>query len=268
MAKKKGMSRFKRALIVLGVLGCLQGIFFAYVYWGRQEPLSIRDAIETSVNTKSNLSPYERARRKVQLALNDYKIETGKLPTELGELIPKYFDQIPLDPATRKPFEYKVDGEKYYVGDPGESAGSKVAGAPGELGDKEKADLIASLSEDALQVSFVYDSTGKRDPFFPFDFSPKPTENDGKTQLERYDIGQLKLTAVLTGFSEPTATVENNVGRGFTVKKGTKIGANGGEVIEILPDRILILETSFDFTGEKKTRTIEMKLRTKDLMDF
>jgi Tfp pilus assembly protein PilP len=43
-----------------------------------------------------------------------------------------------------------------------------------------------------------------------------------------------------------------------------KIGLNSGDVVDIQTDKIIVIETSFDFTGQKKTRTIELKLRTKD----
>ena len=126
------------------------------------------------------------------------------------------------------------------------------------------ADMVAALPEDAPPPGFIYDSTGKRDPFRPFDFSPKESERDDLTPLERYDIGQLKLTAVLDGFEEPTAVVENAAGRGFTVKRGAKIGPNGGVITEVLKDKLVIVETTTDYTGETKSRTVELFIRTKD----
>ena len=111
---------------------------------------------------------------------------------------------------------------------------------------------------------FVYDPTGKRDPFRPFDFSPPAATDESKTPLERYALGQLKLTAVLDGIAEPAAIVENAAGKGFTVKKGTKIGPNNGEVVEIRKDRLIIVETTTDFTGQTRSATVELVLRTKD----
>lgn len=131
-------------------------------------------------------------------------------------------------------------------------------------GGRLTADMVAALPEDAPPPGFVYDSTGKRDPFRPFDFSPKESERDDLTPLERYDIGQLKLTAVLDGFDEPTAVVENAAGRGFTVKRGAKIGPNGGVITEVLKDKLVIVETTTDYTGETKSRTVELFIRTKD----
>jgi type IV pilus assembly protein PilP len=79
--------------------------------------------------------------------------------------------------------------------------------------------------------------------------------------LERWPVSQLKLTAVLAGIEEPVAIVENPEGKGLRAKKGMKIGINGGEIVEVLPDKVLIIESETDFTGERKTRTFEMRLR-------
>jgi type IV pilus assembly protein PilP len=126
------------------------------------------------------------------------------------------------------------------------------------------ADAVAALPEEETPTGFVYNAAGKRDPFRPFDFSPKDAERDDLSPLERYEIGQLKLTAVLDGFEEPTAIVENAAGRGFTVRRGTKIGPHGGTITEVLKDKLLIVETTTDFAGVSKTRTIELPIRTKD----
>lgn len=125
------------------------------------------------------------------------------------------------------------------------------------------AEMVAALPDDAPRPGFVYDPAGKRDPFRPFDFSPQRSEREDLSPLERYEIGQLKLTAVLDGFDEPTAVVENAAGRGFTVKRGTRIGPNQGVIAEILKDKLVIVETTTDFTGATKSRTIELLIRTK-----
>lgn len=126
------------------------------------------------------------------------------------------------------------------------------------------ADMVAALPDSSDSGTLAYDSSGKRDPFRPFDFAPKQPSDESLTPLERYELGQLKLTAVLDGFDEPTAIVENAAGKGFTVKRGTKIGPNGGTIVEILKDRLLIDQSVTDFTGETKTTRIELAIRTQD----
>ena len=228
------------------------------------EVSSPKEAIEKEVSKIQGIDDRRRAMLQIQTAIATYSSKNGgKVPVSLNELVPNYFDALPIDPSTRKTFSYKVENNRAYVGYdvsmPANNRGKTPKGSS-----KEAPSLDTSNDLAPELVSYVYDPTGKRDPFRPFDFAPKNVNGVGHTPLERYDYGQLKLTAVLLGMGEPQAIVENQVGRGFSIKKGTRIGLNGGEVVEIVKDKISILETTVDFTGEKKNRTIEMKLRTKD----
>ncbi len=261
-SKKKRTALLKRVLIVGGTLIVIQiGLILHFQQSTR--PTGIREEIDKQVDKTAGISAQRREQLRIQLAVNDFRIANNRLPTSLDELRPKYFDTVPIDPDTGAAFKYAVEGTKYILGEPSkaqERAG-KVTGA--SLAMDEQTALIATLDVSPASETFVYDPTGKREPFRPFDLSPKIAEDPSKTPLERYDLGQLKLTAVIGG-DEPAATVENQAKRGFIVKKGTKIGLNGGEVVEILPDRIKILETQVDFTGQKKTKVTEMMLRSKE----
>ena len=88
--------------------------------------------------------------------------------------------------------------------------------------------------------TFVYNPAGKRDPFKQFDFSARPQNPNAGTPLERYSLGQLRLTAVIidpkTG--APTALVEDSTGKGYPIKIGAKIGDQGGSVVAIEADQI------------------------------
>lgn len=265
--KKKKLSVTKKIVIIGVVLIAIQGAYLLY-FGSRAEPVSMREAIAKAIEQKSELSAARREQAKVQLALADYQLKNSKLPASLDELVPTYFDILPTDPATNRPFKYRVDGNRYFLGDETPAlqfagATSSQAVASGVTTQEEQQILIDSLSDPTVQTAFVYDPSGKRDPFKAFDFAPKGGDED-KTPLERYNIGQLKLTAVLEGFEQPRAIIENAAGKGFTASVGTKIGTNNGEIVEIQKDRVLILETEIDFTGQKKTKTLELRLRTKD----
>lgn len=107
-----------------------------------------------------------------------------------------------------------------------------------------------------------YSSAGKRDPFRPLSLKPRvsarPREN--LSPLERYEIGQLRLVAVVWDLKEPKAMVEDATGLGYIVKVGTLIGPNEGKVKQIKPGEVVIEESSVDFFGAKKTQEISMKL--------
>lgn len=129
-------------------------------------------------------------------------------------------------------------------------------------------DVLEKLDKlDENRAGYKYDPTGKRDPFLAFDFAPRAEDDASKTPLERYDLGQLKLTAVLAGFDKPRAIVENAAGKGFTVTEGTKIGRNNGVITVIDKDKITVRERYVDFTGLEQIKDIELRLRLKGTDD-
>lgn len=107
-----------------------------------------------------------------------------------------------------------------------------------------------------------YSSAGKRDPFRPLSLKPKVGQRtrENLSPLERYEIGQLKLVAVIWDIKEPKAMVEDATGLGYIVKLGTLIGPNEGKVKTIKPNEVVIEESLVDFLGARKAQEISMKL--------
>lgn len=108
-----------------------------------------------------------------------------------------------------------------------------------------------------------YSSAGRRDPFQPMQLrarAPVTKRPENLSPLERYDVGQLKLVAIIWNTKEPRAMVEDAAGLGFIVKVGTPIGANEGKVKEIKPTEVVIEESFTDFYGARKNRAVSMKL--------
>jgi hypothetical protein len=103
---------------------------------------------------------------------------------------------------------------------------------------------------------------GPRDPFRPFNLAlrPKPVETP-RTPLEQYDVGALKLVAVIYDTQNPKAMVEDDTGLGYTISQGMKIGNQGGVVKTIEPDRVVVEEEFVDFYGEKKKSEIVLRLK-------
>lgn len=263
MARVKDRQLFKKIATVVSILIACEVVYLLF-FGPADEPVTVQQAIARQVG-KANLAPRDAEKRKIIMSVYDFRAKNGgRLPAKLEELVPIYFDRVPNDPESGQPFKYILDNGTPYVGEK-EEATVQLTDANGKaLSSKAQTALIESLSEQTTGTEFVYDASGKRDPFRPFDFAPKVDESAGKTPLEKYSIGALKLTAVLGTGEEATAMVENAAGKGFPVRKGTKIGTNSGEVADIQQDRIIILEKSIDFTGQEKTKTVEMRLRTKD----
>ena len=107
-----------------------------------------------------------------------------------------------------------------------------------------------------------FDPTGRRDPFRPPRASAVTRTGEPPTPLQRYEIGQLKLVAIIYDTTQPRAVVEDDQGLGYIVRVGTAIGANGGRVRDIERGRVLIEEDSVDFYGESHLSNVVMELRT------
>jgi type IV pilus assembly protein PilP len=131
--------------------------------------------------------------------------------------------------------------------------------------ESEPVSLASSLFDEAFPK---YDPTGKVDPFVAL-FSKESEmdlEDDSKpkrplTPLEKIDISQLKLVAVLLAQSGNRAMVEDATGKPYILTSGTYIGVNSGTVTKILKDRVVIEEKTKDFLGRESANTRELKLQ-------
>ena len=107
-----------------------------------------------------------------------------------------------------------------------------------------------------------YDATGRRDPFRPPRAAATMHTGEQRTPLQRYEIGQLRLVAIIYDTNQPRAVVEDEAGLGYIVRVGTPIGPNDGAVRGIERGRVLIQEDSVDFYGEHHPIDVVMDLRT------
>ncbi len=141
---------------------------------------------------------------------------------------------------------------------------SAFAEQPGDSAATEEA------VEAATEGEFVYQPLGRRDPFTPLirRDDPAPTiqttrrPEELRGPLERYELQQLRLIAVMVVRGDPRAMVAAPDGRSYTVKIDDYVGINGGRVkdiqtrvmgmdeqglrVEKNPDRIVIEEVGLD----------------------
>ncbi len=122
----------------------------------------------------------------------------------------------------------------------------------------EKKDL-----EKKEEKEYVYDPVGKTDPFKPF-IQLTPVKELARsvplTPLQKYEISQLKLVAIISTPEGNVALVEDSSGKGYFLKKGTWIGKNDGKVAKILKDRVIIEEMYQDIFGQTKINEISIVL--------
>jgi type IV pilus assembly protein PilP len=113
----------------------------------------------------------------------------------------------------------------------------------------------------------AYDPTGKIDPFEPLlRDKPVPVKKQERkkripqTPLERIELSQLKLVAIIVASSGNRALVEETTGKGYVIKTGTYIGKNAGKVVKIKKNKVIVEEEFEDVFGKIKTRQRELKL--------
>lgn len=123
---------------------------------------------------------------------------------------------------------------------------------------------------------YRYDPKGKIDPFKPFVRLELPTP--GKkgpekkklmghlTPLQRVALDKVRVTGIAGSSSKRVAMVEDGGGggKGYLVYLGTLIGENGGKVIQILPDRVIVEEKLGESKGKEKSHRVALKLHKEE----
>jgi type IV pilus assembly protein PilP len=128
----------------------------------------------------------------------------------------------------------------------------------------QQATSSSAAPQQEVERDYVYDPTGKRDPFQPFIAAQTPVKPIGEeipaTPLQKYDLSQLKLVAIIVGTGEGSAMVQDSEGKGYIIKKGVYVGTNFGKVKTVLKDRVIIEERYKDYTGQVKEKEIILRL--------
>ena len=116
--------------------------------------------------------------------------------------------------------------------------------------------------EKKAEVEFSYNPAGKPDPFKPFiELTPvRSPRTVPLTPLQKYDLSQLKLVAIISTPEGSVALIEDGTKKGYFLKKGTWIGKNDGKVTKILKDRVIVEEVYQDVFGQTKKHEITLML--------
>lgn len=107
---------------------------------------------------------------------------------------------------------------------------------------------------------YRYDPTGKPDPFRSFVRMDDDLEEGITTPLERFDLSQLEVTAIIWKSDRPRALIRDPAGKAYIVSEGTPIGKNKGRIVSILDNAVLVKETYVDFSDRATTKEVELRL--------
>jgi len=133
---------------------------------------------------------------------------------------------------------------------------------------KEAAEAAPVVSEAKEEkpvevLGYVYTPIGKRDPFksyFAMMLPEKGTRQGPIGPLQKFEIGQLSLVAIIWGISNPRAMVETPDKKGYIIKRGTLVGRNWGKVTEIKRDQVVVSEEYRGVDGRRIVNKISMRL--------
>lgn len=153
--------------------------------------------------------------------------------------------------------------------DEGQRAELSVADFSAER-EAKKAELVSAKasveSAPATEVevaAYRYDATGKRDPFrsFLWERPEIVAEVPAEGPLEKFDVGQLSLLAVVWKTGSARALVQDPSGGNFIVAEGARVGKNSGRVTRIEDGLVVVRETYVDYLGQETRKDIEMRMR-------
>lgn len=151
-------------------------------------------------------------------------------------------------------------------------AAAPPAATPAEV--KPAAQQEANPAAAPEMPDYRYDPKGKIDPFKPFVRLELPTP--GKkgpekkkftghlTPLQRVALDKVRVTGIAGSSTKRVAMVEDGGGKGYIVYLGTLVGENGGKVIQILPDRVIVEEKLGESKGKEKSHRVALKLHKEE----
>ena len=114
--------------------------------------------------------------------------------------------------------------------------------------------------------TYVYNPIGKRDPFRSPEAEPAAQAALANTAcnepLCRFDIDQLTLVAVVSGDANPLAMVQDPQGRGYFVRRNTRVGRQGGKVTQIMSDAVVVTEYFTTPDGKTTANPVTLAIKT------
>ena len=116
----------------------------------------------------------------------------------------------------------------------------------------------------------LYNPKGKIDPFLPLfreDPLAKAAAAEKKrrqrplTPLEKLDLSQLRLVGIIRAPTGNKALVQEASGKGYIIIKGTRLGRNSGQVVQILKSKVIVEEEVENVLGKMTLRKKELNLQ-------
>ena len=122
---------------------------------------------------------------------------------------------------------------------------------------------MAAILFEKKSDSFVYKREGRPDPFMPFIrervvATEKPVE--ALTGMRKFEPGQLTVVAIIMSPTDRFAMVQDSNNQGYIIRKGILLGRTG-VVEDIVPNKVIVRNYSYNLAGDKIYKTVEMVLK-------
>lgn len=126
----------------------------------------------------------------------------------------------------------------------------------------------ATATNPAMELTqsdeYVYDPTGKRDPFKIFKpsngYRPAAKPIESLEPLQRWELERLQVVGILWDVRTPRAMIKDPNGSVYTVMKNSKVGRNEGFIAAIREGEVVVIETIYgEGQPTKETRVMELK---------
>jgi type IV pilus assembly protein PilP len=118
-----------------------------------------------------------------------------------------------------------------------------------------------ALDEKKMEPPFQYNPEGRRDPFRSIIvLSEKQALAENLPPLQRKEVSELKLIGIVWGGFGYGAVIQTPDGKGYPVRKGTRVGLNNGIISQITNKEVIIKEKFLDIFNETKMRDVVMEL--------
>lgn len=118
--------------------------------------------------------------------------------------------------------------------------------------------------EEEVDGGYSYNPIGKRDPFLSFMTEATNATIEAPTPLQKFDLDQFRLRAIVWGVDRPRALVEDPEGTGHVIEPGTYIGKNWGKVSQITARAVVVTEEFQTPDGELVVNERELALPVQD----
>lgn len=115
--------------------------------------------------------------------------------------------------------------------------------------------------------TFIYNASGRRDPFLSIVIAQREAERRKQDEkrlvpsVEKFDLSQFNLIAIVWDKQEYRAVVGLPDGKFYNLKEGMSVGVNDGVITSITSNTVIVREMVKDYRGKLTAKDIPLRLR-------